>query len=427
MLPPPGWVPFEWPAAWKDPALLSRLDGGPVNCILFPPDVPAPVREAAAKSFDTPAIAWKKSSELNWNSPGPVAAIGDAVWPELALRARESNGSMEAGPTGAPWLDANGWLIQMALFRANPAPVWIRSDPPEDAARFELANYRLALAEACAYGASRPLWLAPALAAGIAAGNEFALATWSKLLAELRWHCVRKQQTLWPAFGRLLILTSFAGANEFNATEVLNLAARRNLSFRIANPAALQPASLNGAQAVLYIDAEPLSASAAAALAGFVEAGGLLLCMRQPPGVFRNLKPSKEAHPRFDIFLSGKGRIAFSHKAWDDQWVLAQDAHLLMSRRHDAVRLFNGSSLLHFHTASPDGRHWLVHLLNYSLREPASQVTLQTWARISGARFHLPERAPAALEIHRETGACELYLPRFSVYSAVELELQTNA
>ncbi|MBI4892748.1 MAG: hypothetical protein HY821_19140 [Acidobacteria bacterium] len=427
MLPPSGWVPFEWPATWTNPSLLRHLEGGPLNCILLSSNEQSAIREAASGRFDIPQIAWRKSSELNWKSPGQVAAIGDAVWPELARRSRESNGSMEAGPTGAPWLDANGWLILMARFRAGSVPVWIRSESPENADQLQLANYRLAIAEAGAYGATRPLWLAPTLASGIASGNDFALATWAKLLNELRWHQARREYSAWPGFGRLLILTAFSGANEYNATEVLNLSARRNLSFRLADPGDLPPAQLQGIQSVLYVDAEPLPQPAAAALRRFVEAGGLLLCMKQPAGTLGALRPSAELHPRFDLFQAGKGRVAISRGAWDDQWVLAQDAHLLMSRRHDAVRLFNGSSLLFHHSVSPDGRRWLVQLLNYSAHDSASNVTLQTWARLASARILLPELAPAPLEIHRETGASELYIPRFSTYAAVELELQDHA
>jgi hypothetical protein len=96
----------------------------------------------------------------------------------------------------------------------------------------------------------------------------------------------------------------------------------------------------------------------------------------------------------------------------------------MMSRRYDAVRLFNAGSIQWFHTASPDGRRWLVHLVNYSRWGAAHQVVLQSWQAMKEARFHSSDTAePVILEVHRETGHEEFYLPRFAVHASVELEL----
>ncbi len=418
------WIPLEWPASWKDPALLKHLDAGPFNCLLLPPDASPDLRAAAEKKFACPTVAWQKAEEADWQK-GDLIAIKDGVWPDLSMK--ESAGDAQAGPTGAPWLDANGWLIQMARCRAPGKTIWIRSDPPEHAERLTPDHYVLALSEASAYGARRPLWLAPAHADALSRGVGAAVNTWDRIVKAARWQEEHRNWAQWTPFARLLIISDFSGPNAYHASEVLNLSARRSLSFRVAEPGRFAAADLGGIKAALYVDAQPMPAPVAAPLQKFVESGGLLLCMKGPGAAIRNARPSRETHPRFDLFECGKGRVAVSKTEWEDQYVLAQDAHLLMSRRNDAVRLFNAGSLMLYHTASPDGKTWAVQLLNYTRFAPAHSVSVQTWQAVKSARFLTPEGGTAVLEIHRDTGQYEVYLPRFSVYAAVELELTNHA
>lgn len=424
---PDRWIPFEWPATWRDPSLFALLDGSPVNCLLLPPDAPSSIREAAAgKGLDCPEkIPWSLIKEINWKSKEPLLAIKDAFWPELS---RKTGGAAadtsEAGPTGAPWLDANGWLIQLARARAPERTLWIRSDPPDNPDRLSASNYQLAAAEAWTYGARRPLWLAPAHAAQVAAGNEQALQTWRQLQKTVAWTEQRLKWQTWKPFARLVALSDYSGPNEYTASETLILAARRNLAFLPCETGKFAPATLRGMRAVLYIDDQELPATATAALEQFLRAGGLVLSLKKPAAAFKGRGPIDEPHPRFDVFRYGKGRLAVAKGDYDDPYLLAQDAHLLMSRRYDSVRLFNAGSIQWFHTASPDGLRWLVHLVNYSRWGAAHQVTLQSWQAIRSARLHSPETAePQALEVHRETGHQEFYLPRFAVHASVELEL----
>ncbi len=424
-------VPMEWPSEWKDPALLKLLQGSPVNCLLLPKDAPQELRTAALAQglACPPEPKWQSWKEVDWGlTAGPVC-INDGLWPELSRKgnsaAQDSTGS---GPTGAPWLDANGWLIRLACARAAGRPVWIRSDAPENSQRLAAENYLLTQSEAATYGAIRPLWIAPAHASQIATGNPSGESLLKRLLANARWHQERREWSQWPVVARLVIASDFAGANEFTASETLLLAARRNLSFQPVESAKLNAAALKGRGALLYLDTQPMSAATAAAVQPFVASGGLLLCLKASAAVLKGLKPLAETHPRFQLNQCGKGRVAVCLGDWDDPYMLALDTHLLMSRRHDAVRLFNAGSLSYFHTASPDGKRWLVQLLNYAGRGAAHQVSLQTWQRVQSARFHSPELAqPQALPLQREPGRQEVNLPTFKVYGAVELELTPHA
>lgn len=408
MATPSEWIPIEWPAEWpaegKEPAQAERVRKSPFNCVL----------SGSVAGLDSPAVKWRKASEIDWRAPGEVVAIGDAVWPELALK---SSAGAESGPTGAPWLDANGWLMEMARSRAPGRAVWIRTEEERER---ELAGQLLAMCEARAYGGHRPLRLSKAQRAGAAEGE------WRKLCEAAAWLKARAARFEWAPFARLLVVSDFSGPNELNATEVLNLASRRNLAYRVAEPGRLSAADLAGIRAVLYVDGARLGASQLALLQRFVESGGLLMAMKEPGSQIARRTAGGGEHPRFDLFSCGKGRVALSRSEWEDQWVLAQDAHLLMSRRNDALRLFNAGSLTIYHTVSPDRRLWLAHLLNYTGREAAHDVSLQSWQRFVGARAHVLGREPVRLEIHRGASGDELHLPPFPTYMAVEMELEAN-
>lgn len=426
-MPPDRWIPFEWPASWRDPALLGLLDGSPINCLLLPPEAPAVIKEAAAqKNFDCPdRIPWSLIKEIDWKSKEPLLAIKDAFWPDLSRKGGgEAGDNSEAGPTGAPWLDANGWLIQLARARAPERTVWIKSDPPENAARLAASNYQMAVAEAWTYGARRPVWLAPELAAQAAAGAGNARQTFEQVKKTLAWVEARREWSAWNPFARLIVLSDYTAPNDYTASETLILAARRNLAFIPCETGKFTAAALRGMRAALYIDDAELPAAAAAALEQFMKAGGLVLARKKPAGAFKAKGAAGEPHRRFEVYRYGKGRLAVSKGGYDDPYLLAQDTHLLMSKRHDAVRLFNAGSIQFFHVAAADGMRWLVHLVNYSRWGSANQVSLQTWRAIKAARFHSPEAAgPVALDAHRETGHDEFYLPRFSVNASIELEL----
>lgn len=430
-MPVTDLVPMEWPDVWRDPALLKLLDNAPVNCLLLPKDAPPELRAAAlARHLECPpAPQWRSWKEIDWNAKSGPVCIGDGVWPELAMKGNDAaQDSTASGPTGAPWLDANGWLIRLARARAADRSVWIRSDAPENAQNLSVDNYLLAASEAAAFGAIRPLWIAPAHATQIATGNASAEALLKRLFTHVRWHRERQEWSRWPVVARLIIASDFAGPNEYTASETLLLAARRNLSCQPVESARLNSAALAGRRALLYLDTQAMPASTAAAVQPFLQSGGLLLCLQSSTSALKGLQAIAETHPRFTLHSCGKGRVAVCKGEWDDPYMLALDTHLLMSRRHDAVRLFNAGSLSYLHTASPDGKRWIVHLLNYSRRGAAHQVSLQTWRKVNSARFHSPEISqPQPLALQREPGQQEVYLPPFKVYGAVELELTPHA
>ncbi|MCL4841761.1 MAG: hypothetical protein KJZ79_07975 [Bryobacteraceae bacterium] len=416
--PVASWVPFEWPESWAEPALLRLLAGSPFNCLLVPPSLPSIRAAAEAAGIICPnSPRWHSWRELDWTSPGELAAISDGFWPELAQKGGDSE---LAGPTGAPWLDANGWLIEMARARAPQSTIWLRSDLPEDPRTLRWQHYQLALLEAWAYGARRPLALAAPHAEALARNIPEARQSFDALLAALRWMSERPGWPSFQPFARLAIASDFTGPNEYISTETLLLAARLGIAFVPLDRARLNPSDLSPFKALLWCDPTPVPAE----VRPWVEKGGTLIAM--PPALkdWRTGSAQDAATPRFRIHGAGNGRIAVAHNEFDDPWLLARDAHLLMSRRHDALRLFNAPALQTRHAHSQH-RH-VLHLLNYTLRPAAHPVVLQLALPAIAARVHLPGHPPAELPLRREIGGLEAQLPPFPIYAAVEFEVQAT-
>jgi hypothetical protein len=415
------WIPIEWPASWR-PEQLGLLRDTPFNALAFKDPPPAGVAEAAkAAGLNAPPLAWKAWKEIDWAKPEGVTAINDGFWPAYSYKGL-ADGS--AGPTGEPWLDANGWLYLYTRARAGQHTVWVRSDPPEDPRTVRQPHLHLLLAEAFAFGGRRPLWLPPEFAAALAAGNDKALGDWKKLADTARWFEQRDAWRSWPAVAPLVLLSDFSGDNEYLAGETMLLAARKQIPFWPLPAAQVQASDLTGRRAVLYLDQAPPTPRLLALLRAFATGGGLVLAGPAAAKAFADLKPvTAHPHPRFDILALGRGRVALARAAFDDAWTLADDAHLLMSRRYDPARLFNGG-LLHTHSAaSPDGKCTMVHLVNYGAEPFFNIVVLQVTRPIKSAKIHFPGTAePKSVAIGGDPARPEIVIPHFSVYLAVELE-----
>jgi hypothetical protein len=413
-------VPLEWPESWQEAGLVQLLHGGPLDCVLLPAGAPAAVEEALRREFTVfRAPRWQRHSEIDWRRAGEIVWIGYAVWPSVG--ASPGDDTAEAGPTGLPWLESNGWLIRMARDLAPQSAVWIRSSPPEDAARMDAGLFVLAQCEAWAHGARRPLWVPPQVAAGLAQDNAAAMAWWRRLISTLAWWKQRAGAAQWPTAARLLVISDFAGDNAYPATEFLNLAARRNLPWRASLPDRAATV-LRGMAAAVYIDVQPLEGALLEALTDFTRRGGLLLCLKEAAGAIRGLEPFPQVHPRFAIWRLGRGRVALSSAGWEDPYLMALDTHLLMSRRHDVFRLFNPGSILAWPVISPDRRRLLVHLINYSRYGAAHDVAVQVWREVRHAWLDRPGAERREIPVRREAGGWEVPLEGFESYCGVELE-----
>ena len=155
-------------------------------------------------------------------------------------------------------------------------------------------------------------------------------------------------------------------------------------------------------------------------LLAFAQSGGLLIV----PSCWTELASStSHLDGRYRLRNHGSGWVAVAQAEWRDPYLLAEEIHLLVSRRNDPFRLGNGFSMSLYSTISPDRQHTVVHLINSDGRARRSPVSLWVKQPFRRARFwQLGADEAVALSPAAERQGKELALPSFGVYAAVELE-----
>ena len=410
-------MPFHWPAAWTAPALLRLLAGSPINCLLFDTVSGAEPIVAQARSAGLTVLEWSALTA----SP-PASVITGLSWPRIKLSSTGRPNDVTAGPTGAPWIDSNSWVARLAAVRAPGKPVWLgfeagKSDPaPTESA------YQIAIADSAATGARWMISLDDWLSKGLASGDPGALKTWRSILTTLTFFERHRDWTAWEPWGSIGILSTFSGKNEFLGQEVLNLAARRNLLYRVLDRSVPASLKLQGLRGVLYVDSDPPSAGLKAQLELFAQAGGLLIVPRALASLWTGGKQVACPVGGYDLSSLGKGSLAVATRDWDDPYFLAADVHSLVSRSNDPVRLFNARSLWEHYSVAADGRRALLQLVGFTSR-PNESVSLALGRPWRSAAMHtIGSAAPTMLELVKVEGRLELQLPAFSYYAALEVQ-----
>lgn len=344
-MPPPFRLPLRasgaLPAGDTDP--LNCLYGGETNLGQL-----APLTKAELESLQIPR---------------------QALWPSVRMG---RGAAAEAGPTGAPWVDANGWLIRLLRFRQPDRQVLLDTLPPPGASPL------LAVADAMAYGAAWVVSPTP--------------DSWPPIQQALRFFASRPQWRDWPPVSAVSLI---AGAQTDG--EILNLLTRRQVGFQLAAPG--DTATLHTAAAWISPASVPLDT-----YLPWVRAGGTLILH----GLY---KPRAE----------GQGRILAFPETLDDPYETAARIHLALTRRSDVLRLWNAGSCNSYYQADPGGQRAVVHLIHYAPRRPAAGITLwlaRPWRRATLTTF----AETAALKPVAANGGIEIPLPPIGVYAAIELE-----
>jgi hypothetical protein len=385
---------MKWPSEWKDGAILRET---PVNCVLGGPvSLPSGVRRL--------------------EKVPPEVGVIEGVWARIRTAERGSGG---AGPTGRPWVESNGWRIQLQrAMDAGRKPVWVTAEPPANQVLGPEA-YLLMAADAAAYGAQWVVTLDGRTAQGVAAGEKAAGETWRRLGAALRLFAAHTDWLGYQPVAAIGVLSDFAGDNEFLGHELLNLSARRPLPLRILPLATAAAADWKGLRAITVLGGKSaLDAALARKLTAFVENGGMLIA---PAGLLDG-KPSSARH-EYSASTRGKGTIFVPKEEWSDPWQLAADIHLLAGRETDVLRVYNATSANVNHVESGDGARGVVHVISYVTRAPVSGVTLALKKKWKRARLLTPEQPEGrALTVEATRYGVEIPLPPFPVYAAIEVE-----
>jgi hypothetical protein len=398
-------IPFRWPAAWKSPPAGEWLAASSFTTVL----VEKPVSWS---------VAGKQIQVWSQDSSPPGIHLLQGVWPRVKGESGEARRGAEAGPTGKPWVDSNGWRLVASRVRERNAAHWLTFTPPAGQV-IDPRAYRLAVADAETYGGRWAVCLDDDLAKGLSGGNERAIGTWKRMDATLRFFQSHRIWRSYTPVAKLLVISSFAGPVKFLSEEFLNLADRRPLPYRVADPAAAEEADLRGLRGVIYIEPKPPAERLQQKLLSFVERGGLLLTPHAPVE-----GPAGAFQQNHRIYPRGKGTVAVPEKRWGDPYLLALDTHMLLGREHDVLRLYNAMTMNVAYTANPDGSKAVVEVLNFSLRPATHPVTVAVSKRYRTAAMRtLDNEEGRPLEPVKTRFGIELPLPEFSTYCAIELEV----
>jgi hypothetical protein len=342
---------------------------------------------------DYPVIAWGERASMPWDAAGPVLAVSDNVWPGVSMPA----GGAIAGPTGKPWLDSNGWYIQLACARVQ-VPVWVMCDPPENGRVVSGQSYPTAICDSEAAGGRWVISLDVNFQTELAEGKASVLAGFKQIGNAARFF---EEHALWKSYrslGVVGIISDFTGDDFELSGEILNLLARRNMQFRVIWKSGAIAQPFAGLKALVYADRTPPTGDLRRRIVNFVAQGGLLVT---GPGWISEGSPTDpDFETQFEVRAFGKGRLAVARQELVDAYQVAADTQLLVSHANDLVKIYNSSSSgCTLFTASPDGRKAVLHALSYAGGRSSAARTVWVRQKYRSARlWQIGAAEPTPLE-----------------------------
>ncbi len=464
----------EMVQAWTQPAALQLLQGTPVNCLIVEwalgtsadaaqqqalkplihagrqlglsfvgkvsavenlPAVVSAGREAgleavilngsANHALDLPVLAQFPNDHINWDVTTPTFSATGNIWPKANLKTMDEGmdgDTATAGPTGNPWVDSNGWLPLLASQLVPEKVLWLDIDPPDSRSMRPAKEYCLAIADSRVYGRSR--WIVSLdsrMRAALLKKNPSAVDAWTRICQTLSFFESHADWEAYEPMGILAVVSDFRGQNAYMSGEVLNLLNRRQFQFSVMDRTRALPSPKEWLKGILWLDEEAPTSEQRKQLLAFVQQGGLLISAKYwgPPGV----TPSKEDWLfGYDLYDVPKGRMVVAEQGLSDPYKIARDAHLIVSRRNDFVRVYNPGTTKYFSSIDPARRKQVVQVLNYST-EVATYVTLWVDTRARSAKLWRPNPG-ISLPIGNVSAneGTSFDLPPLPVNCAVEIE-----
>jgi hypothetical protein len=294
------------------------------------------------------------------------------------------------------------------------------ADPPADLQISQGQSYAVAIADAAAHGGRWVVSLDSETRDGLLRRDSTAVERWSDINRALTFFEKHAGWRTLPTLAKLGVLSDFTGPNEFIGHEVLNLAARRYLSYRVLDLARTNAGSLEGLEGVLWVNEKSPDGEMLRLLMSWTDAGGLLILPVSGAHVADGLGVAKKHKTGYSVFAKGLGRIAVAPEPWTDPYVTAADAHLLLSRQHDVFRVFNsGANNVHC-TSGPSGTT-VAHVINYTGRTTSNPMSLYVARSHRSARWaKLGEPDLKDLPVGSAPEGVEVHLPPFTAYAVVE-------
>jgi hypothetical protein len=353
-------IAMRWPDEWTDTSVIDLVSGSAVTCLLVSAEVKTRLGPVAARAVAARAEA-AGLKLVEDKTPPPGVTIVKADWPgarPLGRRDQTAAGStrqpvVSAGPTGEPWVDSIGWVVQLSAARHPKSLVWVDAPPTGGAVRPEA--YVRAVADAAANGGRWIISVDKDLASGMRERKSEAIGTWKRILRACDFFQSHDSWRDYLRVARLAVVSDFAGENEFLSQEILNLATRNNQPYHMLEKAQVTDAALKGLHAVIYLDAEPPAPELRAKLLAYAASGGLLVIgpkWGNPEGTLA----TPDLDPRLSFRVLGKGKLAVAKEADPDSYFLVKDVPVLVSHRNDLLRLFSANAGILYYPVAPAGR-----------------------------------------------------------------------
>ncbi len=337
----------RWPEA--PPALAGRLKEWGVAAVAGAAgDFAAACRQVGIAILGPEALREAGPAELGTASGTATVALKTGLWPGIAREpAIKDRGDETASASKEPWVDSNGYWLQVlrALYPGRPALLSASPPPRERMAPFD--SMELALVEARLWGGNCVLVPDARFREATQGGDAKALDAWRALARSALWLRENHAAFLRPAAPIVTALVEPGGPT----AEVANLLFRRNASPALAaTPPVPDPLRRKVLVAVELKDPDFRR------LIPHAQAGTTVVVNRRPPF---SRQPNRVETDR-DFYTIGRGRLVVYKGPISDPSEFALDVIDLVGQKQRTVRLWNAPAVIARVTEGT-----FVHMVNY--------------------------------------------------------------
>jgi hypothetical protein len=318
-----------------------------------------------------PVVLLSTRSRMLAASTAEVIGTSEAVWP--GIRILGADGSANAGPSSAPWIDTNSGFLRFVR-SLDSRPVWLGNLPPEKRV-ITPDQYLTAITDAAAMGTQWIVALDGDFQSRLAARESKALTAWNHICAYLLFFDQQKELThlLWPSE---LLVVEDAKDGALLTGGLLDMVESRHTPFRVTTPSRLTQQDLRDSRIVVDMKAVTPQPK-----------GGPVVI--SPPSGWQ-----LPAMPGFVLSLGllTKNDLKELETVWDR-------ISIATGRRNLGVRVFNGAGMLSSVQATPNRDRLVVTLINYT-GYPVESITVYFPDSRKHVQMISPGENPKALKTY---------------------------
>ena len=316
------------------------------------------------------ALVFLKPEQLDWRVAPAQAVLRAGQWPGSRGGPGMRRGDQDvASASREPWLDANSYLIAWLRGLYPDRAAWLGYRPDEAAGlkKDRVVGYEsleLALVDAFAAGGNVVLSIPEKYQAGLAAGEERALAAWRAMGQTARFLKQHADSFRQPGAARVAVA---AGSFE-QSGEVLNMAYRRNACPVVFSASAVPLLDRDRFRVVVAANIPPPAGANLKRVLEFAQGGGVLIAAPGAAGdpawwLTPGARKIRSDEDR-DVYSVGKGQVIAYREPVQDPSEFALDVIDALGVRTRDLRLWNATSVIGLLNRAPGGKLSLT-LINY--------------------------------------------------------------